>query len=61
MTSSRASRRPLWLIAKHDDGRTVRIEKILCNVLDEAHKRQVEEITETLSEGPEGFYKSHLN
>ena len=60
MTSSRASRRPLWLIAKHD-GRTVRIEKILCNVLDEAHKRQVEETTETLSEGPEGFYKSHLN
>ena len=28
----------------------VRIEKILCTVLDEAHKRQVEETTETLSE-----------
>jgi hypothetical protein len=31
----------------------VRIEKILCVVLDEAHKRQVEETTDTLSEGPE--------
>ena len=38
----------------------VRIEKILCAVLDEAHKRQVEETTETLSEGPESFYRSHL-
>ena len=28
----------------------VRIEKILCAVLDEADKRQVEETTETLSE-----------
>ena len=32
----------------------VRIEKILCTVLDEAHKRQVEETTQTLSGGPEG-------
>jgi hypothetical protein len=38
----------------------VRIEKILCAVLDEAHKRQVEETTETLSEGPEEFYGNHL-
>jgi hypothetical protein len=38
----------------------VRIEKILCTVLDEAHKRQVEETTETLSEGPEEFYGNHL-
>jgi hypothetical protein len=38
----------------------VRIEKILCTVLDEAHKQQVEETTETLSEGPEEFYRSHL-
>jgi hypothetical protein len=33
----------------------VRIEKILCTVLDKAHYRQVEETMETLSEGPEGF------
>jgi hypothetical protein len=39
----------------------VRIEKILCAVLDEAHKRQVEETTERLSEGPESFYRSHLD
>ena len=39
----------------------VRIEKILCTVLDEAHKRQVEETTETLSEGPEEFYRSRLD
>jgi hypothetical protein len=38
----------------------MRIEKILCTVLDEAHKRQVEETTETLSEGPEEFYRSRL-
>ncbi len=35
----------------------VRIEKIVCTVLDEAHKRQVEETMDTLSEGPEGFYE----
>jgi hypothetical protein len=34
----------------------VRIEKILCTVLREAHGRQVEEVMETLEEGPEGFY-----
>jgi hypothetical protein len=34
----------------------VRIEKILCRVLHEAHERQVEETMETLSEGSEGFY-----
>jgi hypothetical protein len=39
----------------------VRIEKILCVVLDEAHKQQVEETTETLSEGPEEFYGSSLD
>jgi hypothetical protein len=33
----------------------VRIEKILCTVLHEAHKRQVEETMDTLSEGSEGF------
>ena len=39
----------------------VRIEKILCIVLDEAHKRQVEKTAETLSEGPEEFYRNHLD
>ena len=41
--------------------KTVRIEKILCIVLHEAHERQIEKTIETLEEGPEGFYKSHLN
>jgi hypothetical protein len=36
----------------------VRIEKIIAAVLDEAHKRQVEETIETLAEGPDGFYAS---
>ncbi len=36
----------------------VRIEKILCMVLHEAHRRQVEETTDVLSEGPEGFYEN---
>jgi len=39
----------------------VRIEKILATVLDEAHKRQTEEVTDILSEGPESFYKSYLD
>ncbi len=34
----------------------VRTEKILCAVLDEAHKRQIEEAMETLSERPKSFY-----
>jgi hypothetical protein len=34
----------------------VRIEKIVATVLDEAHKRQVEEVMDVLSERPEGFY-----
>jgi hypothetical protein len=36
----------------------VRIEKIITTVLHEAHDRQVEEVMESLSEGPEGFYRS---
>jgi len=32
------------------------IEKIIATVLDEAHKRQAEEVMETLSEGPEAFF-----
>ncbi len=39
----------------------VRIEKILCTVLDEAHNQQVEETTETLGEGPEEFYRNPLD
>jgi hypothetical protein len=36
----------------------LRIEKvIIATVLDEAHKRQVEEVMNTLQEGPEGLYK----
>jgi hypothetical protein len=34
----------------------VRIEKIIATVLDEAYKRQVEEVMDTLQEGPEGLY-----
>ncbi len=30
-------------------------EKILCTVLHEAHRRQIEETMKTLEEGPEGF------
>ena len=37
----------------------VRVEKILCTGLDEAHKRHTEEVINTLSEGPEGFYRSY--
>lgn len=33
----------------------VRMEKILCTVLHEAHRQQVEEAMNTLAEGPEGF------
>jgi hypothetical protein len=32
----------------------VRIEKVIATVLDEAHKRQVEEVMGTLQEGPDG-------
>ena len=39
----------------------VRIEKILCTVLYEAHGRQVEEPVETLCEVSAGFYKSYLH
>ena len=39
----------------------MRIEKILCAVLDEAHKRQAEETADTLSEGPERFYRGPLD
>ena len=35
----------------------VRLKKILRAVIVEAHKRQVEETMNTLSEGPEGLYE----
>ena len=35
----------------------MRIEKILCTVLHEAHKRQVDEAMDNLAEGPESFYE----
>jgi hypothetical protein len=38
----------------------VRIEKILCTVLNEAHERQVEETMATLSGGPEAMYRRPL-
>jgi len=34
----------------------VRIEKVLCTVLHEAHRQQVEETMDALSGGPEGLY-----
>lgn len=39
----------------------VRVEKILCTVLHEAHEQQVKETMQTLGERPEGFYKSYLD
>ena len=39
----------------------VRIEKMICTVLHEAHERQVEEAMDALSEGAEGFYRSPLD
>ena len=39
----------------------VRMEKIIATVLHEAHERQVEEATDALEEGPEGFYESYLD
>ena len=34
----------------------MRIEKIICTVLHEAHERQIEETMATLSGRPDGFY-----
>jgi hypothetical protein len=34
------------------------VRKILCTVLHEAHKQQIEEAMDMLSEGPGGFYKA---
>ena len=34
----------------------MRIEKIIATVLHETHQQQVEEVMDTLAEGPERFY-----
>ena len=39
----------------------VRMDKIMCAVLREAHDRQVEETMDALADGPEGLYKSYLD
>ncbi|MGI9049188.1 MAG: hypothetical protein ACR2GU_07430 [Rubrobacteraceae bacterium] len=39
----------------------VRMEKIIATVLKEARERQMEETMDALEEGPESFYKSHLD
>lgn len=39
----------------------VRMEKILCTVLNAAHQQQIEETMDALAEGPESFYKSYLD
>ncbi len=39
----------------------VRMEKIIATVLREAYERQVGEAMDALEEGPEGFYRSHLD
>ena len=39
----------------------VRMAKILCSVLREAHERQIGETMDALSDGPERFYKHHLD
>ncbi len=39
----------------------VRMDKIMCAVLREAHERQIEWTMDALSNGPERFYKSHLD
>ena len=39
----------------------VRMDKIMCAVLREAHERQLEETMGALEVGPEGFYKSYLD
>jgi hypothetical protein len=49
------------LLARRDWEMAVRIEKILCAVLHETHKQQVGETKGTISEGPEGLYKSCLD
>ena len=37
------------------------MDKILCAVSREAHERQIEETMDALSDGPERFYRGHLD
>ncbi len=39
----------------------VRMDKIMCAVLREAHERQMEETMGALEDGPGRFYKSYLD
>ncbi len=39
----------------------VRMERILCAVLNAAHAKQIEETMDALAEGPDSFYKSSLD
>ena len=39
----------------------VRMDKIMCAVLREAHERQLEETMDALEDGAGRFYESHLN
>jgi hypothetical protein len=39
----------------------VRMDRIMCTVLREAHKRQLEETMDALADEPGRFYKSHLD
>ncbi len=39
----------------------VRMARIMCAVLREAHERQIEETIDALSDGPEGLYRSYLD
>jgi hypothetical protein len=36
----------------------VRMEKIICTVLHDAHQKQIEETMDAFEEGPESFYGS---
>jgi hypothetical protein len=39
----------------------VRMDRIMCAILREAHERQVEETMDALEDGPGRFYGSHLD
>lgn len=39
----------------------VRMDKIICKVLQEAHQRQLDETMKALEDGPERFYESFLD
>jgi hypothetical protein len=39
----------------------VRMDKIMCTVLREAHERQIEETMDALADGQERFYETYLD